>query len=401
MVQVGSERPYNVILVEGRRDEALLFRNALDRSSLFLNILHLPSAEDTLAHLEKLTGLPDLIVTNVELPGAGGLELCEQVQSLELDIALVLLTDAQSEDVIVKALMLGVENCQRNDGGSHFQELLPLVIGNALQDREDRLARVAAELRLEIEVERVKHADRAKSIFLANMSHELRTPLNAIIGFSEIIETELLGPLNEKRYQSYAGDIHSSANHLLSLISDILDISKIESGIFEIFETEVDVHAVTEDSVQMVRGTGNFESIAISCNIPAGFPLLMVDEVRLRQIIINLVHNAQKFSPAGSEIRIEWSVENDELKLVIEDDGIGMSPEEISVAMQVFGQVRDTYLTQHEGSGLGLPMVHKIALLHGGRFELRSRVGQGTAAIVHIPASRIVPIQAVSQSRSG
>ena len=247
-----------------------------------------------------------------------------------------------------------------------------------------------ANTQLRTAKERAEIADRAKSEFLANMSHELRTPLNAILGFSEMIQSAVIGPV-DLRYRNYASDIHKSGQHLLAIINDILDLSKLESGKFELRDENVHIANVLETCQEMILGSAHESGIDISFDLGTDLPVIRADELRLKQIVINLLSNAVKFTPAGG--RVVVTVNQDEMSdVVIEvrDTGIGMRAEDISVALEPFGQVGSQMGRAAEGTGLGLPLVKYLTELHGGQFTIVSELGVGTTATVRLPASRVV-----------
>jgi PAS domain S-box-containing protein len=233
-------------------------------------------------------------------------------------------------------------------------------------------------------------ASRSKSEFLANMSHELRTPLNAIIGFSEALERELFGPVGSPRYREYAEDIHDSGVHLLNLINDILDLSKIEAGHFKLHEDEADLDAVVASACRIVRHRAQQAAITIETALPSPAVGLVADERALKQILINLISNAVKFSEDRSTVRIEAVVRGEGLRIAVIDQGIGIAAEDIPKALAPFTQIDGTLSRAHEGTGLGLPLAKHLTELHGGELIIESEPGVGTAVYVDLPASRLV-----------
>jgi PAS domain S-box-containing protein len=233
-------------------------------------------------------------------------------------------------------------------------------------------------------------ASRAKSEFIANMSHELRTPLNAIIGFSEVIKSRHFGEALE-RYVSYASDIHSSATHLLSIINDILDMSKIESGQTDLHEEIVMLGDVIYAVVKLLRQKIELASLSLSVTLAPGLPPIRGDARKLKQIVMNLLSNSVKFTPAGGDISITAGHDAPgNLRIEIRDTGIGMRVHEIPKALAPFGQVDSSLARKHEGTGLGLPLVKALTELHGGSFTLSSEPGRGTIAVVILPRQRFV-----------
>ncbi len=234
-------------------------------------------------------------------------------------------------------------------------------------------------------------ANRAKSEFLANMSHELRTPLNAIIGFSEMLGIEIFGPIGNDKYREYVRDIHESGQHLLDLINDILDLSKIESGTEKLHEENVDISVVVESVLKLVRQRSEKHGVKLELELSGESPVLWADERKLKQILVNLLSNAIKFTKAGGTVTLKgWCrIESGYVFQVI-DTGIGIALEDIPKALSQFGQVDSALNRQYEGTGLGLPLTKSLVELHSGSLDLQSDVGVGTTVTVRFPAERIV-----------
>jgi len=245
--------------------------------------------------------------------------------------------------------------------------------------------------RLEISVAQAEHANRAKSAFLANMSHELRTPLNAIMGFSEVMKDEHLGPVQNPRYLAYAGDIHASGTYLLGIINDILDLSKIEAGKMSLEHAEeFPIREALEGSLAICTSLGEKFGVRIESRLPPETVRLLAVERMIRQIMINLVGNAIKFTPAGGCVRVGGRATSDGgYTVTVLDSGIGMTEEEIVKAMTPFGQIENKMTATHTGTGLGLPLAKAMLELHDGTLEIRSAPGNGTLVLLHFPASRI------------
>jgi len=234
-------------------------------------------------------------------------------------------------------------------------------------------------------------ANRTKSAFLANVSHDLRTPLNAIIGFSETMRMGVFGPVENPKYREYVGYINSSGEHLLSIINDILDISKIQSGKMSIEESEVDLLRTIETSLALMRTRAREGGVRIIEKFPARLPFVRADERKLKQILLNLVANSVKFTHFGGSVTISASVDRDlGILVTIADTGIGIAAEQISKALEPFAQIENAYTRRETGSGLGLPIAKALVELHGGIFELTSEVGVGTTVRFSLPVSRLL-----------
>jgi signal transduction histidine kinase len=233
-------------------------------------------------------------------------------------------------------------------------------------------------------------AYRTKSQFLANMSHELRTPLNAIIGFSQLIRDAAAGPV-DARYRSYADDIHAAGQHLLNLITDILDLSKIEVGRMELREEVVDIADVVDKCRRLVHECAREANQTLEVAIPHDIPYLLADELRLKQIIINLLSNSIKFTRSAGCIRIAASPGTDGgLLLSVKDNGIGMRREDIATALLPFQQIDQGSRDSRDGTGLGLPLARSLTELHGAGFAIESEPGVGTTVTISLPPERVL-----------
>jgi PAS domain S-box-containing protein len=233
-------------------------------------------------------------------------------------------------------------------------------------------------------------ANRTKTEFLANMSHELRTPLNAIIGFAEVIKDEMFGPVGTAKYAEYSKDIHTSGRHLLDLINDILDLSKLEAGKLELREEDVSLRATADECLTLIRNRAEKSDVVLVTEIEPRLPQLRCDERALKQVMLNFLSNAVKFTPAGGTVTTRIRRVAGGLALSVSDTGIGMSADDIQVALSAFGQIDSKVARQHQGTGLGLPISKSLIELHGGSLAVESAPGKGTTMTATFPADRIV-----------
>ncbi len=382
--------------------------------------------------LELLAVEPvDCILLDLRMPGLSGEETCRRIKSSPAwrDIPLMMLTameereamiagiNAGADDYIVKSASFDVlkarlrAQLRRRQFEDETRQIRDELLQKEIEANEARAARALAETRaallahLEQKNEPRARANRQrarakaqaeresqfKSKFLANMSHELRTPLNAIIGFSELLEAESFGPLNE-RQQSYVGHVLSSGHHLLSLIGDILDISKIEAGRLELRREELSL-AVPVDAVRgIVAPLAAKQGVTLDFQLAADLPSLMIDPVRVRQILYNLLSNAIKFTPSGGAVRLSAAPSSAsggaQVELVVEDTGIGIAAEDLPRLFREFEQLDSPSESKHAGTGLGLALTRRLVELHGGSISVKSELGRGSVFTALLPAPR-------------
>jgi signal transduction histidine kinase len=269
----------------------------------------------------------------------------------------------------------------------------------ALSARNDQLRRRVEEL--EAAKLRAEAASKAKSDFLANMSHELRTPLNAIIGFSDLMKSEVLGPIGSDSYRGYVSDIHFSGCHLLEIINDILDVVRHESGKMELKEEIVAIEDVIADALRLIAPQATEAKVSLDWHpSAAALPGLYCDRVRVRQMLLNVLSNAVKFTEPGGRVEIKTEVTSG-LELTVRDTGIGIRPEDIAHILTPFGQVASVYSRNHQGAGLGLSLTKALIERHGGQLTLCSAPGLGTTVRLSFPADRLVRPQAERERATG
>lgn len=231
----------------------------------------------------------------------------------------------------------------------------------------------------------------AKSQFLATMSHELRTPLNAVISFADMMNREIYGPLPDRRYARFAQIITKSGQHLLGLINDVLDLSGLDAGRLELQETDVDVGGVIAETLRMLAIQADEAGVRLAAETPTNLPKLWADQRRIRQVLLNLVSNALKFTPEGGRVTVSAALGHSGLVMSVTDTGIGISAEDIPRALERFGQVDSRFSRRYQGTGLGLPLSKRLVELHGGALSIESAVGTGATVTVTLPPERLRP----------
>jgi signal transduction histidine kinase len=245
---------------------------------------------------------------------------------------------------------------------------------------------------LQTALEAAAAASQAKSAFLATMSHELRTPLNAVIGFSEMIAAQPYGPLGDDRYRDYASMINESGMHLLSLINDVLDFSSIDAGRLELHDETIDVAEAIDRAVRMIRGQAAESGVLLLDELAEALPALHADPRRVRQVLLNILSNAVKFTPVGGQVRVTAGRRGPDLTISVADTGIGIAPEDFPKAFERFGQIDNQLNRNFEGTGLGLPLSKRLMELHNGALELVSVLGAGTTVTMVFPAGRCLEL---------
>jgi signal transduction histidine kinase len=338
----------------------------------------------------------EVALIDVRLPG--GVDLIARVRGEQPDLICVVMTDRLDSQTAVAAMRRGaadfVEKSSRPDA-------LLAVLDRCFERVALRREREAAYEALRLAKDAAEAASRAKSGFLAMVSHELRTPLNAIIGFSELMEREVLGPISNEKYRAYVGDIHESGMHLLHIINDILDLSKAEAGKLDLNVEVFDLRD-TIRSVRQLIGTRIADAgLIASVELPAELPLLRADERMTKQVLLNLVNNAVKFTSPGGRIEIAGRFDRGTgLTVTVSDTGIGIPPRDLARVLEPFEQAGSPFTRPGQGTGLGLPLVKAIMERHGGTIEIVSEVGAGTRVRVTFPPRRAVRKRSPAPSRS-
>ncbi|HEY0838361.1 MAG TPA: ATP-binding protein, partial [Azospirillum sp.] len=265
----------------------------------------------------------------------------------------------------------------------------------------DVTERVSAAERLAHAKEQAESANRTKGAFLATMSHELRTPLNAIIGFSEIMVHEVFGPLGSERYRAYAAHIQTSGTHLLELINDVLDMSKLEAGRYALDEREVDLAELLDSCMALSAVPADQGGVRLVEDVAPDLPRLRADDRAVRQIVLNLLSNAVKFTPPGGTVTLRAGVAADgALAVTVADTGIGIDPEALDTITEPFQQADATISRRFGGTGLGLAISRELAELHGGILTLTSTPGRGTVVTVSFPSERVVVLEGVGAAHA-
>jgi len=359
-------KPYPVLIITRLIDRAVLLE--ISEKFLLHDLRFNETGMDPALELKGIDGRAAAAVTwHPDRPGA------RYFTSLSLPLGLVFA-------VMAGAAWLILARDRRNRLALEDRTREIMATNLALSQSEAR-AREAEAIATE--------ASHAKSLFLANMSHELRTPLNAVIGFSKMIESEVLGTVGNPKYREYGHDIHNSASHLLELVRRILDMAKIDVGEFILFEEALKFDELLDDCCRMVGPSADEGGITLRWELERDRTLVLVDRVRLRQVVLNLLTNAIKFTPKGGRVGLVSGVEPDGTTWFrVTDTGIGMEATDIPRVLEPFGRTEHGSRVDREGAGLGLSLSKAIAELHGGTLEIESTPGMGTAVTVTLPINR-------------
>ena len=332
---------------------------------------------------------PAVALIELQLGGnVSGIDLIPRLRALQPELVCVVMSADLDSGSALAALRRGAyDHFDKNSDPAMLLPVLDRCFDRIGLQRQHQ----AAYESLRIAKEKAEATSRVKSGFLATMSHELRTPLNAIIGFADMMRYEVLGALGNEQYRSYAADIHDSGTHLLQIINDFLDLSKAEAGKLDLNEGVFDlrdmIHSTNQLMSDRIRGAGLTQKI----ELPPELPLLRADELKTKQVLLNLLANAIKFTPPGGTVELSCRVDPESgLAITIADTGIGIAPEHLNRVLEAFEQIDSTWNRQQQGTGLGLALVKAIMELHGGTLELRSTARVGTEATITFPADRLV-----------
>ncbi len=380
-----SVHPSSILVVDDDPVSRAVIRSALEDSGF--TVSEATDGSDACRQCDEAP--PDLLISDVVMPEMDGFALCRELRQKEQSAHIPILMATGLDDVtsIAKAY---------DAGATDFisKPINLIVLGHRVR-YVLRAATAFTELRQQREQliaakEAAEAANRAKTEFLANMSHELRTPLNAIIGFSSVMRDGTFGTLN-KKYRDYATMIADSGGHLLSIINDILDLAKAESNQLVLAEQEIELADTVELSMGIIQEMARNAGIQCSIEMDDRLPALMGDVAKVRQILINLLANAVKFTMPGGSVCLSIHRDADGgLDISVKDTGIGIPADKIALVLEPFGQVDSAFSRQYGGVGLGLPITRRLVALHGGTMKLESEPGKGTLVTVRLPKERLL-----------
>ena len=394
----GTDPSRAVLIVEDDGDFAESLADLLQPRGFSPVIASTPEAALAAMRDAGETKPPPVALIDLRLGTSSGIDLLERLRTEWPELIGALMTADLDTHTAISALRRGAYDYF--DKSVDPQSLFAVL--DRCFDRVDLLRdREAAYEALRQAKEEAEAANQAKSGFLATMSHELRTPLNAIIGFSEMMLREVLGSLGNEQYRAYVGDIHASGAHLLQIINDILDLSKAESGKIELSEDVFDLRDIMRSVSQLTVARIEKANLSQELDLAENLPPIHGDERKTKQVLLNLITNSIKFTPAGGRITVTGRFDPEEgLAVTVSDTGIGIPEADLERVLKPFEQVDSSLSRQHQGTGLGLPLVKAIMEMHGGSLRLKSTLGAGTAVTVVFPPDRAVIEPIVDVPRS-
>jgi signal transduction histidine kinase len=378
--------PIRILLVEDDEDDYLIARDLLGEiADAQYEPQWVRTYEEGLAELAA--NRHDVCLIDFRLGANSGLDLLREATQRGCAAPMILLTGAGDRDTDMAAMEAGAADFL--DKTALTALLLDRAIRYALAQAQSRRDLLEQSSSLVSAKEQAEVANRAKSEFLANMSHELRTPLNAIIGFAEIMDKGLSGPLDNPYYQDYVRDILASAHHLLEVINDILDVSKIEAGKIDLEEKELDVDQIIQSTLRLMVERAHRGEIDLVYSARPGLPYLIADERRVKQMVLNLLSNAVKFTPKGGRVTIDADLRHGKMVVAVRDTGIGIAADKLAELFTPFRQIDSRLNRKYEGTGLGLSLTKGLIELHGGSITIESAVEKGTTATLRFPPERV------------
>jgi signal transduction histidine kinase len=378
--------PIRILLVEDDEDDYLITRDLLGEiADAQYQPQWVQTYEEGLARL--LDNEHDVCLIDYRLGAKSGLDLLREAARAGCAAPMILLTGAGDRDTDMAAMEAGAADFL--DKTALTALLLDRAIRYALAQAQSRRDLLEQSRSLVVAKEQAEVANRAKSEFLANMSHELRTPLNAIIGFAEIMDKGLSGPLDNPYYQDYVRDILASAHHLLEVINDILDVSKIEAGKIDLEEKELDVDQIIQATLRLIVERAHMGEIELVYAPRPELPHLIGDERRVKQMILNLLSNAVKFTPKGGRVTIDAEMRHGTMAISVKDTGIGIAADKLAELFTPFRQIDSRLSRKYEGTGLGLSLTKGLIELHGGSIGIESALEKGTTATLRFPPERV------------
>jgi len=370
-----------VLIVDTDHTSAALYQKHLEKHGYRADTA---GPKDMLAAIARVN--PQLVLCDIESADAKGANLPGQVFNVRPDVLCIAM--AKRPDHRSTNMPMREGACDFIDKSKGLEALIPAIEACFKRREIWRLADTNLDM-----LKNAKHAsedaNRIKVEFLAKISHELRTPLNAIIGFSELMIRDVLGPLGNEHYRTYVGDIHASGRHLLDIINDILDFAKAEAGQLLLHESDADVQQVIVGIERLMGPRARDAGITLAFHAPADLPLLWCDERKVKQMLLNLVTNAVKFTPSGGTIDVEAGAGADGFFLEVRDSGVGIPEQDLQRVLEPFVQADTTLSRRQEGTGLGLALVKAMIELHGGTLKLDSELGRGTQVRLSFPKERL------------